>query len=413
MKSQSEQILGMKKSLFLTKVFFKDKKVRKLPFKFMLFLNKMLKYEKFTKIGDKQVIFSQVPPYPSRAFDRYIDGLISTSNGKHVPLSLEFAITNMCKYKCWHCSNEYRSGKELKLDKLLDIIHKFQELGVVWVGLSGGEPLLRKDIVDIIQGIDDRSYTAIFTTGYGLTKKLAKDLKNAGLFCFVISIDSANPEVHDKLRGFKGAFNIAVEAIRISKSLGFYTVVSTVATKENINNGELEKLLKFLYKNNVDECRILEIVPTGKIINQPDLALDDADRDILYKIHMQANTSKTYPRVSAFPYLERPELLGCTGGYQHLTIDPLGNVCPCPFTPISLGNVAIEKVEVVWERYKRCFKNPLDKCLYLHNYEKISTEFNNSLPLSVEASMKICKSTKADRLPVFYKKLGLKEDRQK
>jgi MoaA/NifB/PqqE/SkfB family radical SAM enzyme len=402
-------MLGMKKSLFLTKVFFKDKKVRKLPFKFMLFLNKMLKYEKFTRIGDKHVIFSQVPPYPSRAFDRYIDGLLKTAKGNHVPLSLEFAVTNMCKYKCWHCSNEYRPGKDLKLPTLLKIIHKFQELGVVWVGLSGGEPLLRKDVVEIIQGIDDRSYSAIFTTGYGLTEKLARRLKNAGLFSLVISLDSAEPKTHDKMRGYKGAFDIAIKAIEISKIHGFYTVVSTVATKENINNGELEKLLKFLYKLKVDECRILEIVPTGKIIDQPDLALNDADRDILFKLHMKANTAKTYPRVSAFPYLEQPELLGCTGGYQHFTIDALGNVCPCPFTPIALGNVAEEPVEVVWERYKDCFKTPHVNCIFHKKHRKISDKFDETFPLSVEESLKICKEVEGEDIPTFYKKLGLKK----
>ncbi len=410
MAVKTEQMLGMKKSLFLTKVFFKDKKLRKLPWKFILFLNKMLKYEKFTKINDQHVIFSQVPPYPSRAFDRYIDGLLTTSKGDHVPLSLEFAVTNMCKYKCWHCSNEYRPGKDLKLATILDTIHRFQKLGVVWVGLSGGEPLLRKDLVEIIQGIDDRSYSAIFTTGYGLTKILTKQLKDAGLFSFVISLDSANPKHHDKLRGYKGAFEIALNAIKLSKQFGFYTVVSTVATKENIKNGELEKLLEFLFKLDVDECRILEIVPTGKVIDQPSIALEDSDREQLYQLHMKANTSKHYPRVSAFPYLERGDMLGCTGGYQHFTIDATGNICPCPFTPLALGNITQEAVETIWERYKECFKTPHVNCTFMHNYNKIADKFAETLPLPVEESMKICIEASKEDVPLFYKKLGVKKD---
>jgi MoaA/NifB/PqqE/SkfB family radical SAM enzyme len=315
----------------------------------------------------------------------------------------------MCKYNCWHCSNEFRAGKDLKTDTVLKIIHKFQELGVVWVGLSGGEPLLRKDIAEIIKGIDDISYTAIFTTGFGLTERLARKLKDAGLFCFVISLDSTDPMTHDKLRGFKGAFDNAVNAIEISKNLGFYTVVSTVATKENINNGELEKLLKYLYELNVDECRILEIVPTGKIIDQPDLALNDDDREVLFKLHMKANTSNTYPRVSAFPYLEQPELLGCTGGYQHFTIDPQGNVCPCPFTPIALGNVAKENFNTVWERYKENFKTPHVNCIFHNRYRKIADKFDDKFPLSIEDSLKVCEGINDEDIPLFYKKLGLKK----
>ena len=125
---------------------------------------------------------------------------------------------------------------------------------------------------------------------------------------------------------------------------------------------------------------------------------------------MAANTSRYYPRVSAFPYLERPELVGCTGDYQHLTIDATGNICPCPFTPLTLGNITKEPVETVWERYKECFKTPHSNCIFLYNYDKIAAKFDKTLPLSVDESMKICKETVSEEIPLFYKKLDVKRD---
>lgn len=191
------------------------------------------------------MILSQVPPYPSVAFDRYFQGLDLTAKGGHGLLSLEFAITNRCKFNCWHCSNVHRQGKDLTLEELSKAITEFIDHGVTWVGLSGGEPLLRKDIVDIVRNIGPRATAAILTTGYDLTKKTAKALRSAGLFSFIISLDSIEKAKHDKLRGFSGAYKVALNAIKMSLKYGFYTVVSTVATHSNVTSGELETRVKF------------------------------------------------------------------------------------------------------------------------------------------------------------------------
>ena len=96
----AKEIYGWQKNLFLTKVYLTNRWVRKLPFKFKLYLRRVLANEKFTKIGDKYVILSQVPPFPSLAFDRYFQGLGLTATKKHRLLSMEFAVTNKCKYNC-------------------------------------------------------------------------------------------------------------------------------------------------------------------------------------------------------------------------------------------------------------------------------------------------------------------------
>lgn len=402
------ELIGWRKNLFLTKVYFTNRWVRKLPWSFKIYLRKVLNFEKFTKIGHKVVILSQVPPYPSEAFNRYFEGLVSSSEGHHPPLSLECAITNKCKYDCWHCSNKYRKGLEPSFDDLTKAINNFVDLGVTWVGLSGGEPLLRDDIVDIVRSIGSKASTAIFTTGYNLTETLGKKLKSAGLFSFVISLDSSEKKVHDKLRGFPGAFENALKGIETSLEFEFYTVVSTVATHSNVSSGELERLVQFCKTLGVHEVRILELAQTGKILNtKPDL-ITSQDRNVLYELHRTANKSSKYPRVMAFPYLESSEFLGCTGGFHHITIDAQGNVCPCPFTPLSFGNVFTEDISSIWSRLKKHFPTPRCSCINSENVNYIQEDFSGKLPLPYDISASIMEKSKPTKVPIFYQKLKKK-----
>ena len=68
------------------------------------------------------------------------------------------------------------------------IVDELYEMGAKWFGLSGGEPLLREDLIEIVKSVDDRSTAFMFTSGYGLTEEKAKELKKAGLFGVMISL---------------------------------------------------------------------------------------------------------------------------------------------------------------------------------------------------------------------------------
>jgi radical SAM protein with 4Fe4S-binding SPASM domain len=396
---------GAKKELLLLKMMM-DKELREIFNKSSWQLRKLFKHEKFVSYDNKIVISSHVPPYPSEAFYRFISNVRKGREGKIAIAHVDLTITHACEYRCWHCCSAYRKGSDMPFKLICSVIEELLELGVGMLGLTGGEPLLRRDLVDIVACIDSRSTSALFTTGYGLTTERAAQLKAAGLFSMIISLDHFKPEVHDKLRGYNGAYKIAVDAINISNRIGFYTVINTVATRSLLTDNQIWKLLEFANDQfGVHEVRILEPAPTGALINRDDELLDDDARNTLHELHKIANRSNRYPRVSVSSYMESSKLIGCTAGYHHITIDANGNVCPCDFVPLSFGNVRTESLTVILSRVRKIFSHPQSTCFMRANYKQIRGAFDNELPLSSDKSIQICKRCKFSQPPSIYTKI--------
>ena len=104
---------------------------------------------------------------------------------------------------------------------------------MVWLGLTGGEPLLNPDLIDIVAHASPDMAVKIFTTGVGLTPRLARDLAEAGLFSVAVSLDHWEAARHDASRRYEGAFEAALEAISIFKQVpGLHVSVSSVLSRE-------------------------------------------------------------------------------------------------------------------------------------------------------------------------------------
>jgi len=86
----------------------------------------------------------------------------------------------------------------MEREKLISLINEIQDMGVGIIGLAGGEPLLRNDLEEIVENIDDRSVSYVYSTGYGLTSQRARDLKSAGLYGIIIDFQSMNEGEHDE-----------------------------------------------------------------------------------------------------------------------------------------------------------------------------------------------------------------------
>lgn len=158
---------------------------------------RLMRNERIMEHEGKIVVSSFFPPIPTEAFFRvfenhltpnpYSDFALARRRG---PTSIHIALTNRCMYNCKHCCNRFKGRGEMSIDEVLELISRLQDMGVSLIGFTGGEPLLRDDIIDIVSGVDDRSITILLTTGYGLSEEKAKALKKAGLFATLISLDS-------------------------------------------------------------------------------------------------------------------------------------------------------------------------------------------------------------------------------
>ena len=202
-------------------------------------INRVFADEKPISSGPDKFIFSTwIPPAPSIAFDRMISAQIGALTGRKIPDQFSIAVMRACPNDCIHCSAPSRLGENLSLEVVEKATTEALELGSYLVTFDGGEPMLRKELPEMVSHIDDRAITTAFTSGHKLTADLACRLKQAGLYAVRISIDSPHEAEHDRVRGRIGAFKDALSGIRNALDAGLLVDMFMVTSPSNIDHLE-------------------------------------------------------------------------------------------------------------------------------------------------------------------------------
>lgn len=156
-----------------------------------------------TQAGEHLVLHSHLPPVNSHAYSRFInEHLLGRNSG---PSHAQVGLTNVCPHNCEYCYNRGRTGEVMDTATVLQVIRDLKAMGVFWLGFTGGEPLLREDLVKITESAADGCAVKMFTTGATLTRELAAGLQRAGLFSVSVSLDHWRAAEHDRVRGCPGA----------------------------------------------------------------------------------------------------------------------------------------------------------------------------------------------------------------
>ena len=316
--------------------------------------------------------------------------------------SVTWAVTNRCPFKCWHCYNAGRSQQDVPLEVLRDLAGQLQGLGAVMVTLTGGEPLLRADLPEIIGSFDARSCLILGTTGEGLTPQLAQALHQKGLFAVGISLDSAVEADHDRLRGRAGAFQTALRGLEIAREAGLYPYVVSVGTREFLERSRFMAFLRFVAQAGALEVHLLEPSATGKLTGHTDVLLSGQERQSILNYQAEAAQDETLPVVSSFAYLESPEAFGCGAGLTHLYIDGSGEVCPCNLVPLSFGNITRTPFRQILDRMGEHFCHPRQGCVG----RMLARQFPSApVPACPEISERICEMhlPRAHARPAFFR----------
>ena len=162
------------------------------------------------------------------------------------PRIISWNITLRCPLKCSHCyvdAGEREAEGVLSTEEAFRVIDQICETGKPVVVLSGGEPLLREDIFAIARYGTERGLRMVMgTSGYLLDQPMAKRLHDAGIKAVAISIDSADPSVHDSFRGMYGVWERAVKAIRFCQSEGMSIQINMSVMRPAI--GEVEEVIE-------------------------------------------------------------------------------------------------------------------------------------------------------------------------
>lgn len=386
------------KKLTLIKEFYPYIKDTSLGFKwFSLF---KFRKERPHWFNDQIRINSAFPPYPSQAFDRITDII---KNQKRLPHTIDFAVTSKCPYQCPHCSYGKRKKEDLITNQILNLINEIKNLGTVILGITGGEPMIRSDLEEIVSASSPELTTIVYTTGFNFSKKRAEELYNANIGSIIIGIDSADPKIQDRVRGEKGSLKLGINALKICNEVGIYTGINTVATRERIKNGELERIYNLAYSLNVGELRLNFPISTGRWAGCTNKQLKTEELDLLKKIQKRLNKKQSGPIVTTLAEYESESYMGCNTGYQTLFIDSSGEVCPCDFTPLSFGNIKHKPLKDIWKQMEEYFPRPRADCLMREISSQIKSE---SLPTPPNESIKLIpRLNKGSPLPKIYKKL--------
>jgi len=282
------------------------------------------------------------------------------------PISVVWEITNNCNYKCPHCRAYQEYNKENK--KIEDsIIKDLINSKVMFVNLSGGEPLLNPRIFEIAKKLySNNIYIALSTNG-SLYSKYREKIVNSGIKLIQVSLDGKK-ELHEKFRGIEGSYEKAIEALKMAKEDGLRTQMNVTITSSNINN------LKWNYEKakelHIDKVFYRRVVPYGKAkINKyvlPEKRLYYDKIKELSKLDCEdLNVSIDDPILNVLNNKENIEYIACGAGINNLGISSEGDIYPCIFLRERLGNIKTEKIKDIWDNsdiLKKLRNRDIEKC---------------------------------------------------
>ncbi|MDD4163354.1 MAG: radical SAM protein [Methanothrix sp.] len=314
-------------------------------------INKIFADEKPISTGPDRFIFSTwIPPAPSLAFDRMLSAQIGAMTGRPVPDQFSIAVMRACPNDCIHCSAPTRQGEILESAVVKDAISQALDMGSYLITFDGGEPMLRKDLPDLVSSVGERAIATSFTSGYHLTAERARQLKQAGLYAVRISIDSPFEKEPDRMRGREGAFRDALDGVKNALEAGLLVDLFMVTSPHNIDH--LEDAFSLARDLGVHELSFYEIVAVGRWATHVDEVLTSSDVLRLERFHKEKNRSEG-PRVSALPYLLGPEMFGCFAGRRWIHVDGAGEALPCAYMPLSFGNIKDKSLKEIWKEMTR------------------------------------------------------------
>jgi PqqA peptide cyclase len=284
---------------------------------------------------------------------------MSQNKASNRPLGLLAELTYRCPLHCPYCSNPLNLSSysdELTLDEWVRVFTEAHTLGVLQLHLSGGEPLQRRDLVEIVsQARALGFYTNLITSALALTRAKAEQLKKAGLDHIQISLQAADAETSDSIAGTP-SFHKKIAAARLVKALGFPLTLNVVLHRRNIE--QIERIIALAEELSADRMELANtqyygwalrnraaLLPTRKQLQQVEPIVRAA------RERLSGQMQILYVLPDYYSHYPKP----CMGGWarHQLTITPNGNVLPCsaaaqiPSLPIE--NVRLRSLEWIWD----------------------------------------------------------------
>lgn len=288
----------------------------------------------------------------------------SFAKPEHVPgppLWLLAELTYRCPLQCPYCSNPLdfaRHQEELTTAQWIEVFRQARELGAAQLGFSGGEPLVRQDLAELIAAARELGYyTNLITSGIGLTEARIAEFAEAGLDHIQISFQAADEEVNNLLAGSKKAFAHKLEMARAVKQHGYPMVLNFVTHRHNIDN--IEQIIRLCLELEADFVELATCQFYGWAeLNRAGLLPTKAQLERAERITNEWRdrlAAEGHPCKLIFVtpdyYEERPK--ACMNGWGSLFLDitPDGTALPCHSArslPVQFPKVTEHSLKHIW-----------------------------------------------------------------
>jgi len=282
-------------------------------------------------------------------------------NTDYKPSLVSWNLTKKCNLRCPHCYMEAEpqaaAENELTTDECLRLIDEMKALGTEMIILTGGEPLLRRDIYDIARYASSQGIWVVMgTNGVLVTNSVAQKMVECGVQGVGISIDSLNCEKHNSFRGGPNAWELSVRGLDICRENGLQVLIQT--TVMNMNYDEIPDLIKFAREKGAWSFNLYFLVQTGRGQEMNDLSPEQTEAMLSYLVDEQDAYRPMLVRSKCAPHFKQIaynkgvgglESGGCMAGTEYCRIMPQGDVTPCPYMTVSAGNIRQKSFREIWE----------------------------------------------------------------
>jgi len=265
----------------------------------------------------------------------------------------------LCNFQCTHCSAEYYMDRHkekvfkiedarrtINLDDIRALSKQADDLGLARFVITGGEPLVMRDFDDVVEAIDpEKHYIITDTNGWFLDSKKAEHIKSIGVEKVQLSLDSMIESEHDAFRNKPGSYKRVMRAIDASVDAGLNLLISTVLIKGRAKTDEFREMCQFCTDRNIG-LYVSYAKPTGSCSEHPEFVIEKEDADIMRELEKEFNVfTHMTPSYGSFK--------GCITMKGIITVTAEGEVTPCPYIDLSLGNLYETPLKEILERGMR------------------------------------------------------------
>jgi pyrroloquinoline quinone biosynthesis protein E len=265
------------------------------------------------------------------------------------PYALLAEITYQCPLHCPYCSNptQARNDQELTTNEWIRVIRKAASLGVLQIGFSGGEPLARRDLPDLVRAAREANlYTNLITSGIGLDDDRFGALRDARLDSVQLSFQSDNTDLADEVAGARAHQHKLAVAAKI-RAAGIPLSLNFVIHRRNIDR--LPQMIQLAESLQAERVELANVQFYGwAFLNRAALL---PTREQVIRAREIATTAKARlaGKIDIFYvlpdyYESRPKPCLSGWGHRYLTVNPIGEVLPCPTASSAIPDLRFENV---------------------------------------------------------------------